>query len=348
MSGARAAASNATKTVSPATTIRKRKVQSSLKDRAEAFLANAATPASIMKTASTSKKRKIADLQNETPVKKDSNSKTAFPTTSKPISTSSTPKSRSTTKKKADGTPKEKEEKRLGIFRKQAPKTFLEKLSRAQTQRMIVIGRTRTGTADCPSEEIDIVGSTGNIYKVTVGQTCSCTCPDSLKGNECKHKVYALHTVLKAPQHLQYQLAFLSSELREIFAAAPTIPTESSSSNDSDGKRKPVEGECPICYMDFDEEHNELVWCKAACGNNMHKSCFDQWAASQRGQTVKCVYCRTPWEVDAGDVKELQQKGQVGPEGYVNVAQQFGMSGARDTSSYHQPWVRRNYYGIGY
>lgn len=213
---------------------------------------------------------------------------------------------------------------------------------------MIVVGRTRSGNETLPSEDIDIVGSTGNIYKVTIGQVPSCTCPDHLKGNECKHKVYALHTVLKAPDHLQYQLAYLSSELREIFTKAPPIPTNVSSSTDVGGNRKPVEGECPICYFDFDEGHNELVWCKAACGNNMHKGCFDQWCASQRGAVVKCVYCRTPWEVDASDIKSLTGAGAVGADGYVNVRQQFGMSGARDYSTYHQPWVRRSYLGMGY
>ena len=177
--------------------------------------------------------------------------------------------------------------------------------------------------------------------QVTIGQIPSCTCPDHKKGNECKHKVYVLNNVLKAPEHLQYQLAFLSSELRDIFAAAPAIPTDLSSAEDTDGKRKPIEGECPICYMDFDEEHNELVWCTAACGNNMHKSCFDQWATSQREVGVKCVYCRTPWSVQAGDLEQVRQAGLMGVDGYVNVGEQFGMSQARDYSTYHPFWVRR-------
>ena len=46
---------------------------------------------------------------------------------------------------------------------------------------------------------------------VTVGLEPKCTCPDNLKGNQCKHIVYALVTVLKAPARLRYQLAFLSS-----------------------------------------------------------------------------------------------------------------------------------------
>lgn len=213
--------------------------------------------------------------------------------------------------------------------------------------RMIVIGRARKEEDGCPVEDIDIVGSTGNIYRVTIDKRPSCTCPDSTKGNECKHKVYALHTVLKAPEHLVYQLGLLSTELREIFEGAPPIPTETESAEDHDGKRKPIHGECPICYFDLDEKENELVWCKAACGNNMHKSCFEQWAASQRGQTVKCVYCRTPWEMDQEDADKIKKMGQMTAEGYVNVADHFGMSSTRDYSSYHQPWVRRTL-GMGW
>jgi Ring finger domain len=213
--------------------------------------------------------------------------------------------------------------------------------------RMIVIGRTRGGTDDCPTEHIEIVGSTGNIYYVTIDKLPCCTCPDSKKGNECKHKVYALHTVLRAPENMQYQMAFLSSELREIFENAPPIPTNGAENKDKDGIRKPIEGECPICYMDFDEENNDLVWCKAACGNNMHKSCFEQWAASRRGSTVKCVFCRTPWQMDNKDLELVRKAGAVNEEGYVNVAEQFGISEVRDHSPYHQRWVRRTL-GMGW
>ena len=208
---------------------------------------------------------------------------------------------------------------------------------------MIVIRRTRNEEDGHSTEDIEMVGSTGNIYTVTIDKRPSCTCPDSKKGNECKHKIYALHTVLKAPEHLVYQLGLLSTELREIFEGAPAIPTEAHNAEEDDGKRKPIEGECPICYFDLDDKENTLVWCKAACGNNMHKSCFDQWAASQRGQTVKCVYCRTPWEMGHGDMGKVQIGGTMGDDGYVNVSDQFGMSSTRDYSTYHQSWVRRRF-----
>lgn len=80
----------------------------------------------------------------------------------------------------------------------------------------------------------------------------------------------------------------------------------------------------------------------SACGNNLHKTCFDQWAASKRGNgaTVTCPFCRTPWQ--ASDISELAKyvtgtASATGPkvnaDGYVNIAQELGISGKRDYSS---------------
>lgn len=248
--------------------------------------------------------------------------------------------------------PKKPIEKRLRRHRSSPPASFDIKLFRARTQRMIVLDRRRSqGYGGAPTEEIDIVGSTGNVYTVTIGHVASCTCPDSRKGNECKHKVYALHTVLKAPRDLVYQLAFLTPELKVIFDKAPPIPTRLPVADDDDskGNRKPTDGECPICYMDLAPSANALVWCQTQCGHNLHKSCFDQWAASQRGQQVKCVYCRTPWHNDVGDLDAIKETAEMGEEGYLNVAQHFGMSSARryEYVGYHQPWSRRTF-GVGW
>ncbi|KAL2041184.1 hypothetical protein N7G274_006128 [Stereocaulon virgatum] len=240
------------------------------------------------------------------------------------------------------------DEKRLRRFRQHAPSAYLEKLHRATTQRMFVIDRTRGGSDEIPEEKIDMAGTTGNVYSITINQLPSCSCPDNKKGNQCKHIVYVLHNVLRAPEHLQYQLAFLSSELREMFAAAPT-PASSTSANanaDAPSNRKEVSGDCPICFTEFEPENEEIVWCKAACGNNIHKTCFEQWAKSQSGKEVRCVYCRTPWQGDEDSIKRIKNAGQINGEGYVNVAVELGLSGTRDYSTYHQQWVRRQ--GFGY
>lgn len=215
---------------------------------------------------------------------------------------------------------------------------------------MIVVDRQRGvnkdcphSTPDCPIETVDLVGTTGNIYTVTISHVPMCTCPNFVKGNaQCKHIVYVLVNVLKAPRDLQYQLAFLTSELREIFDHAGPLPVDSVDEGDKDGKRKSVEGDCPICCCEMEPTAEEIVWCKAACGNNLHKSCFDQWAAAKRGQRVTCPYCRTQWQAaDGSSIKNISKTGAVGPDGYVNVASQVGLSGVRDYTSYHSYWVRR-------
>lgn len=184
-----------------------------------------------------------------------------------------------------------------------------------------------------------------------------------------------MHNVLKAPEHLQYQVALLSSvsphiqfpqyilyrhrastdttqELREIFANAPPLPTgltsSSSASQTAHTNRKPIEGDCPICFMPLSptsstSNEEPIIYCKAACGNNIHASCFSQWAASRAGKPVTCVYCRAPWQGDGENMKRVKERGKVNQEGYVNVARELGLSGERDVSSYHRPWVRRNY-----
>lgn len=67
-------------------------------------------------------------------------------------------------------------------------------------------------------------------------------------------------------QDLEYQLAFLTSELREIFENAPPLPSETAADS-KDNNRKPLE-DCGICCEDFDlkGKSEEVVYCKAACG----------------------------------------------------------------------------------
>lgn len=257
------------------------------------------------------------------------------PSKSKPVIdlTADTPPS----KKKAKSSPKKSDttEKRLKRFRDHAPMNYLDRLHRAQTQRMFVIDRTPAGFIESSEEKVQLAGTTGNVYTVHICQTPSCNCPDAQKGNQCKHIIYVMHFVLKAPDHLQYQLALLSTELQEIFAAAPSPITSATSGETEDGvKRRPVEGDCPICFTAFEPETEEIVYCKAACGNNIHSDCFEQWARSQAGKEVKCVYCRSLWQGDEEKVMRIVKNKVSGQqrkngEGYVNVGAELGLSGAR-------------------
>lgn len=257
-------------------------------------------------------------------------------------------------------------EKRLRVFRKRAPQAYGEIRHRALTQRMIIIDRERTSPpADIdptspdnhPTETVSLAGTTGNIYRITISRVPSCDCPHARKGNQCKHVIYVLHRVLRVREDLEYQLAFLSSELREIFSKAPPLPSEVAKKNNDDGEmdgnRKSLEGEdCPVCMEEFEtdgkgkpQRGEDVVYCKAACGNNIHKDCFKQWAVAKKGQGhVTCPFCRSPWQDDeetgSMDLRSLAKAGKVNAEGYVNVARQLGLSGRRDYSTYNEFWMR--------
>jgi hypothetical protein len=234
-------------------------------------------------------------------------------------------------------------EKRLRRWRTRPPGAYREVRERALTQRMFALDRVRTNdNPEHPSETISLAGTTGNVYTIVVDKVPSCDCPHAKKGNQCKHIVYVLSRILRAPAELEYQLAFISSELRDIFANAPPLPSETASNDAQDGNRKPIEGECPICCDDFESESAEsVVYCKAACGNNIHKGCFGQWAATKAGQTITCPFCRTPWQGDEPQLKKAARSGTRNAEGYVNVASQLGISGRRDYSTYNSYWVNR-------
>ncbi|KAI0424743.1 hypothetical protein F5Y09DRAFT_129956 [Xylaria sp. FL1042] len=230
------------------------------------------------------------------------------------------------------------EEKRLKRFRAKAPASFEVIYQRATEQRFYVLNRSRCGTAGCPEEEVEITGSTGNIYNVRIAQVPSCTCPHALKGNQCKHIIYVMSRVLRARADLVYQLALLSTELREIFTNAPPIePDIDTGSKAQDPKRKQIEGDCPICFTPF-EGPEDTVYCRATCGQNIHKECFEMWAATKRRgarDAITCPMCRSPWQGDEEMVKKIKNTGIAGKDGYVNVADQLGISGVRDESTYY-------------
>jgi len=91
----------------------------------------------------------------------------------------------------------------------------------------------------------------------------------------------------------------------------------------------------------------DTVYCKAMCGNNIHKECFNQWARSKRqeGVDVTCgtclllislttVYCRSKWDDGNGNGKGRGSDSEV-EEGYMNLSKVAGLSPVRDTSTYH-------------
>ncbi|KAF9078321.1 hypothetical protein BDP27DRAFT_1440792 [Rhodocollybia butyracea] len=145
----------------------------------------------------------------------------AVPTPSSSSQPSQAKVTRARGKKKAE--PKEK---RLARFRGSCPNDISVRLDRylSQAQRIYLIERSREGNA--LKEDFVVQGSTGNVYSVTIDNVPHCDCPDHQKGHHCKHLLFVLLKVLQIPQssNYWYQKALLTSELAEIFAAAPPPP----------------------------------------------------------------------------------------------------------------------------
>ncbi|KAK4867399.1 hypothetical protein LT330_000909 [Penicillium expansum] len=189
---------------------------------------------------------------------------------------------------------------------------------------MYMIRHSIGGTANAPKMAFEVVGSTGNIYRTTIGKVATCDCPDvRFRKVQCKHICFVL-SAMDVTGELRYQRAFLPSELREMLAAFSLKRILDTTTLASTGERKPIEGGCPICFHDF-ETNKKTTWCQS-CGSNFHEACFKKWERTLNAyhDVVHCLYCKTPWKGDEHGTprlteKAVRTKGCQTPEKYLNV-----------------------------
>lgn len=231
---------------------------------------------------------------------------------------------------------KASQEKRGVKFRGHPSRAVLDRLTRASRHRLFLLDKKdEQNTISCA-----VMGSNGNIYKCEISVHPSCGCPDFQKrkgtGTEgpCKHLIFVFTRVLKVPREdpKWWQIRLLSSELKEIVENAPKGPLreagvmaevavveryQQSSQEPIEEGRRPLEGECTICYEDLvaDDRNQsvseETTYCKK-CGNNFHSMCLQNWHRAQRNPT--CPLCRQSM---AAEGKGNDVKG----DGFLNLAQ---------------------------
>lgn len=242
-------------------------------------------------------------------------------------------------------------EKRGAIFKKSCPKNILDRVARVKSQRFFMVDRTREG--DELREEFKVLGSTGNVYTVIIGKVPSCNCPDASRGHHCKHILFIFLKVLQVPESsgVWYQKALLHTELESIFKNAPRAPnvlandtvrnayasaTGKLPTSASSSKKRRIPGpedSCPICYESMhDEPEASLTFCDE-CGNALHTECFEQWRRS--AVELTCVWCRAKCSKNKSGASPTSGE-------YVNLGEVAGISGKRDTSSYHHSWKWRS------
>ena len=143
-----------------------------------------------------------------------------------------------------------------------------------------------------------VLGSTGNVYNVTIDDKISCTCPDALKGNRCKHAFFVLMRVLgvSAQNPILQQKSLTEDDFKSMnisnlrvpqTAEAPLTVKSAYQTSKLPVVPKNLE-DCPICYEKIGTEEHEA--CKQ-CRYAFHSECLSTWWAHANQNT--CPMCRS-------------------------------------------------------
>eukprot|EP00547_Thalassionema_nitzschioides_P018208 CAMPEP_0194242614 /NCGR_PEP_ID=MMETSP0158-20130606/8100_1 /TAXON_ID=33649 /ORGANISM="Thalassionema nitzschioides, Strain L26-B" /LENGTH=283 /DNA_ID=CAMNT_0038977739 /DNA_START=8 /DNA_END=856 /DNA_ORIENTATION=- len=270
--------------------------------------------------------------------------------------------------------PKQDSEKRLKRFRSNPTIGITQRIQRAVHQRLFLVQILPPTTCPLyggPSVTLSVLGSTGNVYEVTISKIPSCTCPDHLRNNNlCKHLLFAMLKVVGLPveSNLVYQSAYVSEELERILIMLQertaclgrdnTVLANEAvrqrhedmkqnknidcacSESSSAVKRKEIGGgECPICFDSLGSDISRLTFCQQTCGTNFHSACIQMWT-KQAAHNPTCPACRQPW-VSIGGGKRNRNDFS-GNEGYTNLGALQGQSPVRGTSTYDS--IPRRFY----
>ncbi len=262
------------------------------------------------------------------------------------------------------------EEKRRRPFRSSCPDGIRQRIMRAKTERLYLIHR---GTIENNKCDFAVLGSTGNIYTVTITHLSKCSCPDFARGHNhtCKHMLFVLLKVMAIDEDSPYlyQAAWLTSELQEMFATfverrGPSNESEAAilandqvrqayakiqagetwkeedqveEPNGSGIVRKALDEEnsdCPICFDSMlDDAPAKLTFCRTACGYNFHIDCIRRWCEQQQRSTSAPATCPNCRQPWEVKGKSTGDTAKAN-EGYTNLGQLQGQSPVRDVSTY--------------
>lgn len=150
-----------------------------------------------------------------------------------------------------------------------------------------------------------VTGQSGIEYRITINpadKVATCTCPDhTTRGSICKHILYVLFRVLRAP--LDY-----TGTLESLIELTLLVPRYSQATIcDSDLLRRLWSqyraagatwaeprwergDECPICFEELKPEKEYVHWCRYQCGKCIHRDCYNHLQMN-----AQCPLCRARW-----------------------------------------------------
>uniref|UniRef100_A0A6C0AC08 SWIM-type domain-containing protein n=1 Tax=viral metagenome TaxID=1070528 RepID=A0A6C0AC08_9ZZZZ len=156
-----------------------------------------------------------------------------------------------------------------------------------------------------------VIGSTGNIYTVSIKSEPECSCPDnSINRFRCKHIYFCLLKLMKVDSEDVDEEFYTNLELEYMFVSQPKELINRASQNNIDKyinfkkgiihtevkKRFHYDDLCGIC-LDQLYEHESLDYCKYKCGKCVHAKCMEIMIKHNKNnhKTVKCIYCNQEW-----------------------------------------------------
>lgn len=195
---------------------------------------------------------------------------------------------------------------------------------RAYTQNIYLLDTIKS---DNEHEKIfKVVGTTGNVYTVSINEHSSCSCPDHTNnGNTCKHIYFIMLRVMK---HVgSVKKSWKNPQLQQMFKNIPmfiennlVVNNKAKINYEQNIKNILVKVEqkfddiCPICLDNIGPTCKNTDYCKYSCGKSVHKLCLSIWSQSKNNVT-SCIFCRASWHTDDfSDVKSDEVKKQ-----YVNI-----------------------------
>lgn len=164
------------------------------------------------------------------------------------------------------------------------------RIERALTQRIYLTGFDE-------HLSFKVLSSQGSlIYEVLFKNDITCNCPDNTRGNLCKHIIFVWMRVLRFDiceiKNFPRNIDKIREKLNLIPQSVYNHPVPEIKKKIVD--QKPVDGYCPICFEEYSESNEKIIFCKWTCGNNVHSSCYEEWAKYQRGRI--CIFCRGEFE----------------------------------------------------
>jgi hypothetical protein len=193
-----------------------------------------------------------------------------------------------------------------------------ERKARGLHQELYII--EAIANSDEYTRQFAVMGSTGNVYTVSIKSSPTCTCPDYiLRKNRCKHIFFILIRAMKVTN--EDKKKYSKDDLKKMFKNIPKIASNliadeeinelyksaktGTTKEDVKVEMKGADDICPICLDDL--TNGEIDYCKYSCGKCVHKKCFEMYA---RKNTAICVFCRAEWKPK----KSKEKKG-----GYINL-----------------------------